>query len=177
MRQGDAKQDAASASKLSLSTQQCASVQEARSTSMVSSRSDRCHRPVPVTVVLFHRQGSWRQRYTQQAPSSTSLQLEFRVSPRPLRQHLARIIHAVEQNTVVPCADTALCRSDCRDLHPAVFHLAVAVVASTMDHGLDLDAGCLQGLGVVGVACPCALVISTPVTVVSGFGSRGKAGI
>ena len=150
----------ASASKLSLSTQQCASVQESAFHSMVSSRRTECHRPVPCDW----GKPAYRQRLlaTKSFAGTINQSAAFGIPCHRARfgQHPgAHHPTCSRASTVVPCANAALCRSVCpRSTPPAVFILAVAVVVvSAVDHGLDLDAGCLQGLGVVGHRLPLCL--------------------
>ncbi len=61
---------------------------------------------------------------------------------------------------------------------PAVFAMAVAVAAipPLTDHG-SLRDWVYKALVLLVLACPCALVISTPVTVVSGLGGAARRGI
>ncbi|MFN3763903.1 MAG: cation-transporting P-type ATPase, partial [Anaerolineae bacterium] len=61
---------------------------------------------------------------------------------------------------------------------PAVFALAVAVALLTpwlMD--LSWMEALYKALVLLVIACPCALVIATPVTVVSGLASAARRGI
>jgi Cd2+/Zn2+-exporting ATPase len=57
--------------------------------------------------------------------------------------------------------------------------VAAAVVLAVVPPllGGQFDTGFYRGLALLIIACPCALVISTPVTVVSGIGAASRRGI
>jgi Cd2+/Zn2+-exporting ATPase len=91
---------------------------------------------------------------------------------------LARIIHAVEEAQGRACADTAICRSVRKRLYPGGLchrvgrgHPAAAIL------GGDWFAWIYKALVLLVIACPCALVISTPVTIVSGLAAAARQGI
>lgn len=61
---------------------------------------------------------------------------------------------------------------------PAVMILAVAVVAAPpLLLGLPFDEWLYRGLVLLVIACPCALVISTPVSIVAGLTSAAREGV
>jgi len=61
---------------------------------------------------------------------------------------------------------------------PAVMALALAVVvAPPLLLGLSFDEWLYRGLVLLVIACPCALVISTPVSVVAGLTSAAREGV
>ncbi len=60
---------------------------------------------------------------------------------------------------------------------PLVFAAAVAVATLPLAFGGELDTWLYRGLALLIVACPCALVISVPVAVVSAVGGAARRGI
>lgn len=61
---------------------------------------------------------------------------------------------------------------------PAVMALALAiVVVPPLLLGLSFDEWMYRGLVLLVIACPCALVISTPVSIVAGLTSAARAGV
>jgi len=60
---------------------------------------------------------------------------------------------------------------------PAVVSVAIALAAVPPLLGGDFGTWFYRGLALLIVACPCSLVISTPVTVVSGIGAASRRGI
>jgi Cd2+/Zn2+-exporting ATPase len=72
----------------------------------------------------------------------------------------------------------ALCGSVCTLLHPGCSGLAllVAVLGPVLIGGTWGD-WLYQALVLLVIACPCALVVSTPITVVSGLAAAAKHGI
>jgi Cd2+/Zn2+-exporting ATPase len=104
--------------------------------------------------------------------------LEFRVTAAAANTTLARIIHAVEQAQGTRAPTQRFVDRFAAIYTPAVFAIAVAVALLTpWLLGWRLDAGVLQGAGAAGHRLPCALVIATPVTVVSGLAAAARRGI
>jgi Zn2+/Cd2+-exporting ATPase len=61
---------------------------------------------------------------------------------------------------------------------PAMFLLALLVFAATpFLFGWDLGRAAYQGMVILLISCPCALVISTPVTVVAALASAARSGV
>ncbi len=104
--------------------------------------------------------------------------LEFEVSKRSTDTVLARIIHAVEQAQGQRAPTQRFVDSFARIYTPAVFVLAVAVaVLPPLMLGWPWLTAIYKALVLLVIACPCALVISTPVTVVSGLSAAARRGI
>jgi Cd2+/Zn2+-exporting ATPase len=104
--------------------------------------------------------------------------LEYRVTAAASNSTLARIIHAVEAAQGSRAPTQRFVDSFSRIYTPAVFivALAVAVVAPLFFGGIWFD-WIYRALVLLVVACPCALVISTPVTIVSGLAAAARKGI
>ncbi len=104
--------------------------------------------------------------------------LEFRVSAAARDTTLARIIHAVEEAQGSRAPTQRFVDQFSRIYTPLVFAfaLAVAVVPPLVIGGAWLD-WVYRALVLLVVACPCALVISTPVTIVSGLAAAARKGI
>ena len=104
--------------------------------------------------------------------------LEFRVTAQASHSTLARIILAVEQAQGSRAPTQRFVDHFSRLYTPAVFALALAVAVLPP---LLLGAAWLdwlyRALVLLVVACPCALVISTPVTIVSGLAAAARKGI
>nr|WP_288256080.1 heavy metal translocating P-type ATPase [uncultured Pseudomonas sp.] len=104
--------------------------------------------------------------------------LEFRVSAAARDTTLARIIHAVEEAQGSRAPTQRFVDQFSRIYTPVVFAfaLAVAVLPPLVIGGVWLD-WVYRALVLLVVACPCALVISTPVTIVSGLAAAARKGI
>ncbi len=105
-------------------------------------------------------------------------ELEFRVTAAASNSTLARIIHAVEEAQGTRAPTQRFVDRFASIYTPAVFAvaLAVAIVPPLL---LDWTwlAAIYKALVLLVIACPCALVISTPVTVVSGLAAAARRGI
>ncbi|WKB55748.1 heavy metal translocating P-type ATPase (plasmid) [Eleftheria terrae] len=105
-------------------------------------------------------------------------ELEFRVTAGASDTTLARIIHAVEQAQGSRAETQRFVDRFAARYTPAVFAIALGVallMPPLMGWGW-LDA-LYKALVLLVIACPCALVISTPVTVVSALASAARDGI
>ncbi|RKS20021.1 Cd2+/Zn2+-exporting ATPase [Pseudomonas sp. WPR_5_2] len=104
--------------------------------------------------------------------------LEYTVTAAANNSTLARIIHAVEQAQGARAPTQRFVDSFSRIYTPAVFilALAVAVLPPLFMNVLWFD-WIYRALVLLVVACPCALVISTPVTIVSGLAAAARKGI
>ncbi|MBN3862960.1 heavy metal translocating P-type ATPase [Pseudomonas frederiksbergensis] len=104
--------------------------------------------------------------------------LEYVVSAAADHSTLARIIHAVEQAQGARAPTQRFVDSFSKIYTPAVFilALAVAVIPPLFMGALWFD-WIYRALVLLVVACPCALVISTPVTIVSGLAAAARKGI
>ncbi|ODV11384.1 MAG: copper-translocating P-type ATPase [Rubrivivax sp. SCN 70-15] len=104
--------------------------------------------------------------------------LEFKVTAPASDTVLARIIHAVEEAQGKRAPTQRLVDRFAAVYTPAVFVLALAVaVGSPLLLGLAWTNAIYKALVLLVIACPCALVISTPVTVVSGLAAAARRGI
>jgi Cd2+/Zn2+-exporting ATPase len=104
--------------------------------------------------------------------------LEFEVTAAADNSTLARIIHAVEQAQGARAPTQRFVDSFSTIYTPAVFVLALAVaVIPPMFMGALWFDWIYRALVLLVVACPCALVISTPVTIVSGLAAAARKGI
>ena len=91
---------------------------------------------------------------------------------------LARIIHAVEQAQGSRAPTQRFVDRFASIYTPAVFALAVAVaLGMPLLLGTPWMAAAYKALVLLVIACPCALVIATPVTVVSGLATAARQGI
>jgi len=104
--------------------------------------------------------------------------LDYRVTAVAGNSTLARIIHAVEQAQGARAPTQRFVDTFAKIYTPAVFAfaLAVAVLPPLFMNGLWFD-WIYRALVLLVVACPCALVISTPVTIVSGLAAAARKGI
>ena len=104
--------------------------------------------------------------------------LEYAVTAAAGNSTLARIIHAVEQAQGARAPTQRFVDQFSKIYTPAVFvlALAVAVIPPLFMGALWFD-WIYRALVLLVVACPCALVISTPVTIVSGLAAAARKGI
>lgn len=103
---------------------------------------------------------------------------EYRVTAEASHSTLARIIHAVETAQGSRAPTQRFVDQFARIYTPTVFALALLVAVVPP---LAFDAAWLEwvykALVLLVIACPCALVISTPVTIVSGLAAAARKGI
>jgi Cd2+/Zn2+-exporting ATPase len=105
-------------------------------------------------------------------------ELEIRVTAAAGNTTLARIIHAVEQAQGSRAPTQRFVDRFAAVYTPAVFAIAVAVaLLMPLLAGLSWQESLYKALVLLVIACPCALVISTPVTVVSGLSAAARRGI
>lgn len=105
-------------------------------------------------------------------------EIEFRVTAGANDTTLARIIHAVEEAQGTRAPTQRFVDRFAAVYTPAVFVVAVAVaVLPPLFLGWPWLEALYKALVLLVIACPCALVISTPVTVVSGLASAARRGI
>ena len=104
--------------------------------------------------------------------------IECRVTAAASQSTLARIIHAVEQAQGSRAPTQRFVDRFAAIYTPAVFVLALSVaIAGSWLFGWTVLAAVYKALVLLVIACPCALVIATPVTVVSGLASAARRGI
>lgn len=104
--------------------------------------------------------------------------LEYRVTAAANQSTLARIIHAVEQAQGARAPTQRFVDQFSKIYTPAVFLLALAVaLIPPLFMGAAWFDWIYRALVLLVVACPCALVISTPVTIVSGLAAAARKGI
>jgi Zn2+/Cd2+-exporting ATPase len=105
-------------------------------------------------------------------------ELEFKVTALASDSTIARIIHAVEQAQGSRAPTQRFVDRFAAVYTPCVFliALAVAVLPPLLIDWTWLQA-IYKALVLLVIACPCALIISTPVTVVSGLAASARRGI
>ena len=104
--------------------------------------------------------------------------LEFRVTAAASNSTLARIIHAVEEAQGTRAPTQRFVDRFAAVYTPGVFVLALAVALITpWAMGWTWLDSVYKALVLLVIACPCALIISTPVTVVSALASAARRGI
>lgn len=104
--------------------------------------------------------------------------LEYTVTAAANNSTLARIIHAVEQAQGARAPTQRFVDQFSKIYTPAVFVFALAVaIIPPLFLGAAWFDWIYRALVLLVVACPCALVISTPVTIVSGLAAAARKGI
>ncbi|WP_336353231.1 heavy metal translocating P-type ATPase [Pseudomonas atacamensis] len=104
--------------------------------------------------------------------------LEYTVTAAANNSTLARIIHAVEQAQGARAPTQRFVDQFSKIYTPAVFVFALAVaIIPPLFMGAAWFDWIYRALVLLVVACPCALVISTPVTIVSGLAAAARKGI
>lgn len=105
-------------------------------------------------------------------------ELEVRVTAEASNTTLARIIHAVEQAQGSRAPTQRFVDKFAAVYTPAVFLLAIAVaLLAPWLAGWSWTQSLYKALVLLVIGCPCALVISTPVTVVSALAAAARRGI
>ena len=105
-------------------------------------------------------------------------EFEFEVTAAATDSTLARIIHAVESAQGSRAPTQRFVDRFAKVYTPMVFAVAVAVaLLPPLALGLPWYDWIYKALVLLVIACPCALVISTPVTIVSGLAAAARHGI
>jgi Cd2+/Zn2+-exporting ATPase len=105
-------------------------------------------------------------------------ELELKVTAAAGDSTLARIIHAVEQAQTKRAPTQTFIDRFAAVYTPAVFAMALAVALLTpLLLGWTWLAAIYKALVLLVIACPCALVVSTPVTIVSALATAARCGI
>ena len=104
--------------------------------------------------------------------------LEIRVSADSGNSTLARIVRVIEETEASRAPTQRFVDAFARHYTPAVvvFALLIAVLPPLL-LGASFAASLYKALVLLVIACPCALVISTPVTIVSGLTAAARRGI
>lgn len=103
---------------------------------------------------------------------------EFRVTAEATHSTIARIIHAVEEAQGSRAPTQRFVDQFAKVYTPAVFVLALLVaIVPPLGFGQAWLDWVYKALVLLVIACPCALVISTPVTIVSGLAAAARRGI
>jgi len=103
---------------------------------------------------------------------------DYRVTAAASDTTLARIVHAVEEAQGAKAPTQRFVDQFARVYTPIVFAIALAVAAlPPLLMGGNWHDWIYKALVLLVIACPCALVISTPVTIVSGLAAAARHGI
>ena len=104
--------------------------------------------------------------------------LEVRATHRAGDTTLARIIHMVEEAQAKKAPMQTFVDKFARYYTPAVLALAVLVVSvPPLLFGQPFTQWFYRGLVLLVISCPCALVISTPVSIASGLATAARHGV
>ncbi|MFQ5794905.1 MAG: heavy metal translocating P-type ATPase [Candidatus Bipolaricaulia bacterium] len=103
--------------------------------------------------------------------------LEVEVAKRATENTLARIIHLVEEAEAQKAPTKRFVDRFARYYTPSVVAVAVGVAIFPPLFGASFHTWFLRALSLLVIACPCALLISTPVSVVSAITSAARNGL
>lgn len=103
--------------------------------------------------------------------------LEIEVLKTKENTTLAKIKELTEQAIQIKAPTQKIIETFSQYYTPCIILLALLIILiPTLFYGLPLDPWLFRGLSLLVIACPCALVISTPISIYSAVGNASKQG-